>query len=426
MLSSKKAFTLVELIVVVTILAILGTIWFTSFLWYQVSARDSIRISDISLIERQLSYSYVLSNMYPLPDEKIIISASWTVIWYQWKIGNQVLSTLKQAGEILDPLDGEEYTFFVNDNTTHYQIFALMEKSQSTLATDISFSTWYAEFKNSENRFPKLFWKALWILTDENNIPINSFSWASDIDVLNYAWSPYTAHFTSKKSIAGTGKVLRNIIPNANCTRIKQMWSTMNWVYTLNPNMFWEFEWYCDMSIDDDGWLLVARTHQSSEWNTDFGWLSSTWALENDNTAYSLWESVKNMYFTKILFWTYELGKNITAAMSWNVNSDFFSQEILNPEINLNAQNSKTSNCTMLFDTIWYSENCIRDGRLDRPTLEYWGGFWNSTRYIFNRQSSTNEGFVYPHWFYTNNNSLDPQWGWIDNFRNEQGMLFIK
>ncbi|MFK7780612.1 MAG: prepilin-type N-terminal cleavage/methylation domain-containing protein, partial [Candidatus Gracilibacteria bacterium] len=45
---NKKAFTLVELIVVITILAILGTIAFISLQGYSKSSRDSVRISDVS------------------------------------------------------------------------------------------------------------------------------------------------------------------------------------------------------------------------------------------------------------------------------------------------------------------------------------------------------------------------------------------
>ena len=52
---NKKAFTLVELIVIITILAILWTIAFLSFQWYTKSARDSVRISDLKNIEKALS-----------------------------------------------------------------------------------------------------------------------------------------------------------------------------------------------------------------------------------------------------------------------------------------------------------------------------------------------------------------------------------
>ncbi|MDD3144849.1 MAG: type II secretion system protein [Candidatus Gracilibacteria bacterium] len=51
----NKAFTLVELIVVITILAILGTIAFINLQGYSVSARDSKRLSDITNILKKIS-----------------------------------------------------------------------------------------------------------------------------------------------------------------------------------------------------------------------------------------------------------------------------------------------------------------------------------------------------------------------------------
>jgi prepilin-type N-terminal cleavage/methylation domain-containing protein len=50
----KQAFTLVELIVVITILAILGTIAFISMQSYSKTARDSVRVADIKNIETSL------------------------------------------------------------------------------------------------------------------------------------------------------------------------------------------------------------------------------------------------------------------------------------------------------------------------------------------------------------------------------------
>ncbi|MDD3145345.1 MAG: type II secretion system protein [Candidatus Gracilibacteria bacterium] len=50
----KKAFTLVELIVVITILAILGTIAFINLQGYSTGARDSKRLSDINNIQKKI------------------------------------------------------------------------------------------------------------------------------------------------------------------------------------------------------------------------------------------------------------------------------------------------------------------------------------------------------------------------------------
>ncbi|MDD2907282.1 MAG: type II secretion system protein [Candidatus Gracilibacteria bacterium] len=60
----KKAFTLVELIVVITILAILGTIAFISLEGYSGEARDSKRLNDVNNIFKKISLERV-KGVYP-------------------------------------------------------------------------------------------------------------------------------------------------------------------------------------------------------------------------------------------------------------------------------------------------------------------------------------------------------------------------
>lgn len=52
----SDAFTLVELIVVITILAILGTIGFISIQGYSKSARDSSRVSDLVNLAKAMEF----------------------------------------------------------------------------------------------------------------------------------------------------------------------------------------------------------------------------------------------------------------------------------------------------------------------------------------------------------------------------------
>jgi prepilin-type N-terminal cleavage/methylation domain-containing protein len=61
------AFTLVELIVVITILAILGTIAFASFQGVTRYARNSARAADLSLIRSSLELFVSQWGRYPLP-----------------------------------------------------------------------------------------------------------------------------------------------------------------------------------------------------------------------------------------------------------------------------------------------------------------------------------------------------------------------
>lgn len=57
--STKKAFTLVELVVVITILLILGTIAFISLQSYTRDARNAKRLSDVSTLSKKISIEIV-------------------------------------------------------------------------------------------------------------------------------------------------------------------------------------------------------------------------------------------------------------------------------------------------------------------------------------------------------------------------------
>ena len=125
----KNAFTLVELIVVITILAILWTIAFISLQWYSKDARDSIRISDISSIKTSLELFHLNSGKYPLPDDKQIVDYSTETLWYQWNFWTTVISSLSRSmSEVpTDPLTAKKYIFSVANNKNEFEILSLLE-----------------------------------------------------------------------------------------------------------------------------------------------------------------------------------------------------------------------------------------------------------------------------------------------------------
>jgi len=126
---TKWAFTLVELIVVITILAILWTIAFISLQWYSSQARDSKRLSDISNIKKSVELFSLNTWKYPEPDDSITMSYSWEVLRYQWTVWDQVATNVSRNlnEKPLDPSTGLEYIYSTTHSQTEYEVLGLYE-----------------------------------------------------------------------------------------------------------------------------------------------------------------------------------------------------------------------------------------------------------------------------------------------------------
>nr|MDD3720677.1 prepilin-type N-terminal cleavage/methylation domain-containing protein [Candidatus Gracilibacteria bacterium] len=126
--SSKKAFTLVELIVVITILVILGSIAFISLQSYTKNARDGQRLSDINNIRKNLELFLTEKGFYPTPDNGVNITYSGATAWIQGTVGDNVIKNLQKLNKKpTDPLTQNEYTYSITNLKTEYQIGAILE-----------------------------------------------------------------------------------------------------------------------------------------------------------------------------------------------------------------------------------------------------------------------------------------------------------
>ncbi len=121
---NNKAFTLVELIVVVTILAILGTIWFISFTWYTSEARDSSRVSDMATIKKAIEIYEINKNKLPEISDPTPVYYNWEVVFYQWTFWSKTIASLEwQIGNFpVDPLTWEHYSFSKTNNSREYEL----------------------------------------------------------------------------------------------------------------------------------------------------------------------------------------------------------------------------------------------------------------------------------------------------------------
>ena len=125
---SKKGFTLVELIVVITILVILWTIAFISLQWYAKDARDSVRAQDIANIKKSLELFVTEKWFYSNPSDATDITYSWAIVWQQWTVWDSVVENLWQLNKKpVDPILGTEYSYSRTNAKTEYELTWILE-----------------------------------------------------------------------------------------------------------------------------------------------------------------------------------------------------------------------------------------------------------------------------------------------------------
>jgi prepilin-type N-terminal cleavage/methylation domain-containing protein len=140
----NKGFTLVELIVVITILAILWTIAFIALQWYSKTARDSARISDMSRIKSSLELFSVETGKYPEPTDFTAITYSGTLsAWDQWEFWEQTFRNVNRLDKIpVDPVTDKQYTYSTTQNRKEYQVAGILETQDLVLVPTSMVNAW--------------------------------------------------------------------------------------------------------------------------------------------------------------------------------------------------------------------------------------------------------------------------------------------
>ncbi|MDD2565766.1 MAG: type II secretion system protein [Candidatus Gracilibacteria bacterium] len=127
-----SAFTLVELIVVIVILAILSTIAFLSFNTYSSSARDSLRVTSISDIQKGLELYNLNAGNFPQPEN---ISGTGVIngitLNYVGEISNLISRKINISSSPKDPLSNNDYIYGTTFDYKNYQIATVLENSQT-------------------------------------------------------------------------------------------------------------------------------------------------------------------------------------------------------------------------------------------------------------------------------------------------------
>lgn len=331
-------FTLVELIVTITILAILATIAFISLQWYLSWARDSVRISDLSNINKALAVMRTKNWSVIKPENFIPITLSWSVIWYQWDANKYVLDRIGISNWWVDPLTDEYYSYFINRNAYKFQLLWFLEN-------DDSVKVWLNNktYADNSDKYMYVKWDWLGILTDNLNVPIHRVDavkteWEFDTIWSVFASMDVKALFSNDKNETQIAMLVwwqmmqlskvNNYAPPSDCPEnfIPVSWSEDLW----QP---WFCVWKYEASLDENDstkfttkpwlnvvvashdvkdkclyiwdnyntisfkqWLTIARSIEKVDenWSTGIAWdwYIKSWNNWSTTTWFDLWTTI--------------------------------------------------------------------------------------------------------------------------------------
>ncbi len=256
---TKKWFTLIELIISMTIISILSVGVFMSVSNFLKNNNDTIRKSHINQISLALKNS---KWKLPLPDNYTSLYFSWSLIWFQWTFCDIASNKLNLLNILKDPENWTCYTYLINSSRNNYQLYThLFTKDQ-----------------------PYIIWKDLWIVATTWNTTIDwSYTWSLD---LYNASNNYKIYKNNNNNFISNN--IKALVKNCNDIKKYNIWQD-SWIYTVYS---WSVEKkvYCNMEIKDGGWTLIVNVADvTTGWNLT--WIDSldNWSVLNiwDNWIFS-------------------------------------------------------------------------------------------------------------------------------------------
>lgn len=172
-------FTLLELIMVVSIIWILFGMSYLIFSNHLVKSRDTKRKFDVNSIVMGLGMYYMQKRDYPIPSDYIkIFDEKGNIIWYQWVFDVAVANKWLPLENVpLDPKDKKDYLYTkAIDNInwkTRYEVGTLMEFNFNLIS--------FIPVKTFFKRYPYIFeWSTISRCDEAGN-----FFYPSEISIIN-------------------------------------------------------------------------------------------------------------------------------------------------------------------------------------------------------------------------------------------------
>ncbi len=323
---SKKAFTLVELIITLSIVTILSIVWAYKFTWYLWNLRDTSRLTQVTEIYNGV-ISYSINNRLPISKNSINITQSGTTIWYQWDFGENLLETIEFTSIGKDPKTNQYYTFSMDANRKNFQFMVFLEEQSSVDEFQKKYiSSNLLNSVSANTKIPFSYWKNIGVIFDKELNPIHKNlykQWSTNYEVKNNT-EEYILQFAWKETLSSKQWGLEVLALWMNKWWVQ--YSSCSEMLLENPklkNKDWRYP------IIDENWLAMAvecnMTEQGWGW-TKYAEIIDEFTFDLAKECYETYSQIqtdwffcfnpnrKNLRVTKLMV---QINQDYASAIKW-------------------------------------------------------------------------------------------------------------
>lgn len=230
----KSWFTFVELVISITIIAILSVLWFISYSKYLEDSRDSQRKSELAWVWAWLKSHKSKRWDYPNPWDFFEIK-NWAItVALQWKLTrNIVIDTVDNIP--YDPYIKLPYTYSITNSKQEFQLATTLENNWAYAAYLIG------DYQSvSKNVLPTISLSVTW--STDISVVKDKFIFDNSIHNIPYTFSapyePYSDWTTISASFNDTNVIWSQNWDYRSCDEIKEA-SKFIWNWTYQINSWW-------------------------------------------------------------------------------------------------------------------------------------------------------------------------------------------
>ena len=293
---NNKAFTLVELIVVITILAVLATIWFMSFLWYTENSRDSARLSDLTSVSKVIDIYEIDSWKYPSNTNPFDVTYGSEIVFTQWTFWDKTISAI--LGLIntapLDPKTWNEYSYSLTSDGSEYEISWILEWSDYALFQWNQANAWSVSARslvrwnyNWEVLQKTDWWNILLLASPSITVNSDTVTWLSQIAAENrfvygsnnnlayiFEWTNFDTHWSSDIILVNDSAIelynwsVSDINLDTNLlSSFQKLQNAYNWTFLSDNYRIWKTLSYDLVSEEDASLKYIRYLYNTLIWN---------------------------------------------------------------------------------------------------------------------------------------------------------------